>query len=161
MALLHDADRRLDSQFQVIDNSTYTPRIYQGTTLVTTSERYVEGFRIGTWVQLNVYARASSAGAAGGIVITLPPQLPIIPSSTYFRTVGDFMFIDSSASGLPITGDAIPLHSVADFGGSAVMGQRDNVATTSGPIGTSPLVTVATSDVVTACVQYLTTLASL
>ncbi len=65
---------------------TYIPRIQQGATVASVAADYqaldVRGFRVGPWVMIDAYCSLNKDLAAGAVVISLPPQLPAIPTAT-------------------------------------------------------------------------------
>lgn len=153
ISLLHDADRRLDDKFQVIDKSTFTPQLYTYSTLttLTSTVSYIAGFRVGPWVQLNVTVRCTQASGGLGTYLTLPPQLPAKSDSVFSALgIGSYAMISNFTGVGDDTGSAFIYGPDSGAGvPSAVIGaNNDGLLVQAAGVGT----------LVGYSVQYLTTL---
>ena len=150
---LMDRDRKLDAYFSSIDKNVYMPVVTQGANTITldTALSYVEGFRIGPWIMLNIYLYCTGNGTAGVIKVTLPPQFPAVPSpsANAGRTIGSFTIAEFGTT-TTWEGSA---EVTAASAGLTVLGNYDNA----GPMGLFGFnQAIVNHDIIKLSIQYQT-----
>lgn len=149
-----ERDMRLDQYFASFDLSQYTPTVTQGATTLTlnTAQTFVEGFRVGPWIQINAHLVINSAGAASTVVVTLPTNFPGYASLTgnSARVIGTFGVFDFGTTTWYVGAAQL----TSSSGGSTMLGWGDAYAS---PFGIAGFVgALAANDAVAFSIQYQT-----